>query len=93
MKHYKVSYYGNSCRFSNFYEDVYASSERDAVLKVVNKYLDFFEVDGLIYDSDGQLAMGGDWYHLRYDGGWFSADIQGTELSAEDKNFDKYLDR
>ena len=77
MKTYKVTYEGNSTRFKNFAEEVSAESERKAVEKVYQRYLDsnyFPQDDGSIKDCDGnEIARCIDQF-IEYDGGYFVAE-------------------
>ena len=77
MKQYKVTYSGNSTRFSNFEDIVLADTEREAVEKVYGEYLDsnyFPQDDGSIKDCDGNTIAEADDTTIEYDGGCFSAE-------------------
>ena len=74
MKNYIVTYSGRNRRFANFSYDVYAASAREAVIYVIDRYLDIFPQDnGDILDTDGEFMMRHDDSEARYDGGYFVA--------------------
>jgi len=77
MKTYAVTYSGNSTRFKNFYVEVNANSEREAVENVFSQYMDenyFPQNDGSILDCDGNLLAYADDVVIEYDGGCFMAE-------------------
>lgn len=82
METYKVTYSGNASRFKNFEREVNAKSEREAVEKIYNEYLDqdyFPQEDGSIRDCDGNEIATASSNIIEYDGGYFSAEIVENE--------------
>jgi len=78
MKTYKVLYNGNSTRFNNFEYEIDANSEREAVEKVFQVYLDdnyFPQNDGSIKDCDGDILAEANDNVINYDGGYFYAEV------------------
>ena len=82
MKNYKVSYNGNSSRFTDFNEEIFANSEREAVIGVYRDWMDgnyFPQEDGTIEDCDGHEIASATSDSIEYDGGCFFAE----EIFAE----------
>lgn len=78
MKTFKVTYSGTASRFKNFEELIDTNSEREAVEKIYQKFLDsnyFPQEDGCILDCDGNVIATKDDNNIEYDGGSFSAEI------------------
>lgn len=75
---FKVTYSGNSTRFTNFEEIVNAKSQREAVERVYSEYLNenyFPQDDGSVKDCDGHtIADNADDIYFEYDGGYFYAE-------------------
>ena len=77
MKTYKVTYNGNSSRFSNFEMLTNANSEREAVEDVYAERFDtnyFPQPDGSIDDCDGHTIADANDDTIEFDGGYFSAE-------------------
>lgn len=72
---FRVYYSGNSTRFKGFEEEVYATNERAAVLKVCDDLIELYSQDnGDITDCDAEVVNKADWDYVKYDGGSFSAE-------------------
>jgi len=76
MNTYLVTYSGLSSNFKGFKKEVRAKNERDAVETVYSQILDhnYFEKDGVVTDSDGDLVADTDDTYFIYDGGCFSTE-------------------
>jgi len=78
MNLYIVRYSGNSSRFKGFSQEVYAESEREAVIKIYSKYLNenyFPQDNGNIEDCEGYVICSEDETAILFDGGYFGAQL------------------
>lgn len=77
MKTYKITYTGNSSRFSNLEHEIRAKSAREACEAFYALFLGsnyFPQDDGSIFDEHGEkIASPGD-DCIKYDGGYFEAE-------------------
>jgi hypothetical protein len=82
MKSYLVTYTGNASRYQNFKKEVFANSEKEALINTVGDRIDLFpQEDGSIRDVDGHMVAGADDDMIEYDGGYFSAE----EIADDDE--------
>jgi hypothetical protein len=78
MKEFIVSYSGRNSRFANKTFDVFAIDARAAVMQIVERYLDVFVQDhGDVLDCHGDLMASADDDRVRYDCGYFEAELIG----------------
>jgi hypothetical protein len=78
MKEFSVTYSGRNSRFSNKKFYVFAIDARAAVMQVVETYLDVFVQDnGDVLDCHGDLMASADDDRVRYDCGYFEAQLVG----------------
>ena len=78
MNIYLVTYSGNSSRFKDFSFEVLSSSRRKAVEIAYQKIMDdnfFPKEDGTIEDCDGYIIAEKNDDLIKYDGGFFSAEL------------------
>ena len=78
MKKFFVTYSGCNKRFANFFYVTFAVDARAAVMQVVETYLEVFVQDhGDVLDCHGHLMAHADDDRIRYDGGYFEANLIG----------------
>ena len=85
MKMYTVTYSGVNRRFKNLAMPVLAESEREAVIRCYEYYMEdnfFDQPDGSIFDCDGNRIADPDDDSIFFDGGWFQAE----ELIEQDQD-------
>lgn len=76
MKCYLVTYIGNESRYKNFKKEVFANSEREALINTVGDRIDIFpQEDGSIKDADGHIVAGANDNTIEYDGGYFEVEL------------------
>jgi len=78
MNTYKINYNGNSSRFKGRTEEVRANSEKEAVHKFYEKFLEynyFLQDDGSVKDCNGITIAEPNDNYIKFDGGYFEAEL------------------